>query len=327
MSKYTLEVSKTEKLGTRKGDLPEDYHCRCKYCTKKYLGEVYDVKNDTYYSQLARNRYYVPNKGDHIAPGHWSGYRWAIQRFTKRGDWVFDPTVGTGTAIVEAVNNGRNAAGIELEFHELTQKNIDFQYVATNKPKDMGKYNFWSGGNARDLSDFLQEHTADVNAYRKKIKSKEPKLEKEFLSLVVNGTPYPTIAGISSDGYERAFSRDIPDRETKVRDYQVEENFGAQRLNGNYWPWVTQMYLDCVPFMKKNAKMAIVVKDLVQKKEAWKLHEMVVDRILERTNDLKFHGVFLQRHIPSTMWMNTYPKRFPEVKIPLYQTGIVLAKK
>ena len=311
MSKYTLTVSKTEKLGTRKGDLPEDYHCRCKYCTKKYLGEVYDVKNDTYYSQLARNKYYVPNKGKHIAPGHWNGYRWAIQRFTKKGDWVFDPTVGTGTAIVEAVNNGRNGAGIELEFHELTQKNIDFQYVATNKPKGMGVYHFWPGGNARELADFLR-----IND-----------LKEGSLSLIINGTPYPKIAGVSSDGYERAFSRDIPDRETKVLDYQVAENFGAQRLKGNYWPWVVQMYLDCIPFLKKNGKIVIIVKDMVQKKEAFLLHEMLADRILERTDELKFQAVFLQKHIPTTMFQNTYPKRFPEVKIPLYQTGIVLTKK
>lgn len=309
MSKYTLNVSKTEKLGTRKGDLPGDYHCDCKYCTKKYLGEVYDVKNDTYYSQLARNKYYVPNKGKHIAPGHWQGYRWAIQRFTKPGDWVFDPTVGTGTAIVEAINNGRNGAGIELEFGDLTQANINHQY--NNPVENMGKYKFWNGGNARDLSKWLPKQG----------------LKEGSLSLVVNGTPYPTIGGVSSDGYERAFSKDIPDRETKVRDYQVAENFGAQKLKGNYWPWIVQMYLDSIPFLKKNGKLVIIVKDMVQKKEAWRLHEMVADRILERTKDLRFQGMFLHKHIPSTMFMNTYPKRFPDVKIPLYQTGIVLTKK
>jgi DNA modification methylase len=303
-SKYTNRVTKTQKLSVRK-ELPEAYHCDCDYCTKKFLGEIYDVENDTYYSQLARNKYYVPNRGKHIAPGHWQGYRYAIQRFTKKGDWVFDPTVGTGTAIVEAINNGRNGAGIELEFHELTQANIDHQ------GETPGKYHFFPGGNARELSPLLNSVG----------------LKEESLSLVINGTPYPTIAGVSSDGYERAFSKDIPDHKDKVRDYQVEENFGAQRLAGKYWPWVIQMYLDCIPHLKKNGKIVIIVKDMVQKKQPWLLHKMIVDRILDQTDELKHFGSFMHKHIPSTMFMNTYPKRFPDVKIPLYQMGIVLRKR
>jgi len=303
-SKYTLTVGKTEKLGFRKDPIPKDYHCSCQYCTKKYLGEVYDTKNNTHYSQLARNKYYLPNKGQHIAPGHFIGYRYAIQKFTKKGEWIFDPTVGTGTAIVEAINNGRNAAGIELEFHELTQANIDHQ------GETPGKYFFFPKGNARELTSLL----GSVG------------FGEESLSLVVNGTPYPKIAGISSDGYEKAFSKDMPDQE-RVRDYQVEENFGAQRLTGNYWPWVIQMYLDCIPFLKKNGKLVIIVKDLVQKKQAWPLHQLIVDKILGRTKELSYYGCFLHKHIPSTMFMNTYPKRYPGIKIPLYQTAIVLRKR
>jgi len=34
----------------------------------------------------------------------------------------------------------------------------------------------------------------------------------------------------------------------------------------------------------------------------------------------------LHKHIPPTLFMSTYSKRFPEVKIPIYQTGIVLEK-
>ena len=305
MSKYTLTVSKVEKMGTRKGDLPEDYHCRCEYCTKNYLGEIYDTKRNTYYSQLCRNKYYIPNKGSHIAPGHFQGYRWAIQRFTKKGDWVFDPTVGTGTTIVESINNGRNAVGIELEFGDLTQANIDHQ------GETPGKYHFFPSGNARELNKLLNSVG----------------LKEESLSLLINGTPYPKIAGVSSDGYERAFSRDVPNQKDKIRDYQIEENFGSQRLTGNYWPWVIQMYLDSIPHLKKNGKIVIIIKDMVQKKKPWLLHKMIMDRILERTDELKYFGSFIHKHIPSTMFMNTYVKRFPEVKIPLYQTGIVLRKR
>ena len=87
------------------------------------------------------------------------------------------------------------------------------------------------------------------------------------------------------------------------------------------------MYLDCIPHLKKNGKIVIIIKDMVQKKKAWLLHKMLIDRILERTDELKYFGCFMHKHIPTTMFMNTYPKRFPEVKIPLYQAGIVLRKR
>ena len=40
---------------------------------------------------------------------------WAIEKYTKEGDWVLDPMAGIGTVPVEAGWLGRSATGIEYE--------------------------------------------------------------------------------------------------------------------------------------------------------------------------------------------------------------------
>lgn len=49
---------------------------------------------------------------------------WFIKLFTKKGDYVLDPFMGSGTTIFVAQRMGRNAAGIEIlpEYFDLVQK-------------------------------------------------------------------------------------------------------------------------------------------------------------------------------------------------------------
>lgn len=306
-SKHNNTLGVTEPLTMRK-KLPADYHCNCPYCKKNFLGEIYDVKNDQYYSQLARKKYYDPNAGKHIAPGHFLGYRWAIQNLTKKGDWVFDPTVGTGTAIVEAINHGRNGVGIELEFPEIARKNIEFQFKRKENPPT-GGYKFLPG-DALQMDKLLK------------------KVPKGSVQLVINGTPYPIMgSGISSDAPERYLAGEKAPKNEPVRviNYKNESNIGLTRGKA-YWDLVTKLYTGCVPYMKKKGKMVILIKDLMSNKQAFLLHRMIIDNILQNNPELKYYGSFMHRHVPETLFMRTYPKRFPGVKVPMYQTGIILEK-
>ena len=45
--------------------------------------------------------------------------RWAILKYTKRGQLVLDPFAGSGTTLVEAIINGRN--GLAVDFDNLSQ--------------------------------------------------------------------------------------------------------------------------------------------------------------------------------------------------------------
>jgi N4-gp56 family major capsid protein len=54
---------------------------------------------------------------------------------------------------------------------------------------------------------------------------------------------------------------------------------------------------------------------------------MIANEVLENNPDVEYHGLYLHRHIPETMFMRTYPKMYPGVPVPSYQAGIVLRKK
>ena len=173
-------------------EIPEDYHGK-DVIIGEWLGELFHTITDQYYTQSTRSQYYFPDVkpeggfDKHICPGHWQGYRWAVQNFTDYGDWVLDPTAGTGTAVVESINHGRNAIGIELEFSEITNRTIQTQYDRADKigslvPLGEGRI---ITGDARDL----HEHVGD-----------------QQFDMVINGTPYPVLGSAQSDAPERGYT-------------------------------------------------------------------------------------------------------------------------
>ena len=293
-----------------RSEIPEDYHCSCDLCTKNFLGEIFHVPTNEYYTQLSRKKYYFPDvkpKGGfdtHICPGHWSGYRWAIQNLSEPGDMVYDPTVGTGTAIVEAINAGRNGVGIELEFPQITKRSVDVQYER-GTAKGVGTV---IQGDARDQIELLEQNG----------------FEGECMDLIVTGSPYPVLGGRQSDSPERP-NGDYRNRDFKDVKYEDTRNAGVLRGH-KYWNLIEELYVKAISKLKPAGKFVTIIKDPTQNKKPYLLHKYITD-IVMATNPVEYYGSFIHRHLPYTFFMNTYHKQNPDVEIiPYYQTGIVLQK-
>jgi hypothetical protein len=122
--------------------------------------------------------------------------------------------VGTGTAIVEAINHNRFGIGVELEYPHITQEAIDAQYSRENPAP--GDY-FFRQGNAKFIKDYLEEW----------------EIPKESVQLIINGTPYPKLSGKSSDAPERTSWTEAEGKRDYHRqdtfDYADPDNFGTKK--------------------------------------------------------------------------------------------------
>lgn len=300
--KYLNQVPVDHKVQTREY-VPSDYHCTCDYC-RNFMGEIFNNDEQKHYSNRIRKAYYVDEAGDHLDAGHIIGYRWAVQNLCPENGIVLDPTVGTGTAIVESINNGRNAIGIELEYPEVAQKNIEAQL---EHPRTQGRKYWFRQGNALKIDEYLDEWNID----------------KGDIDLIINGTPYPKLSGKSSDAPER---KNLKTGEDKSFDYYHEENIGITK-GDEYWNLVGTMYTKSIRYLKPGGYFVILIKDMVQNKKPFLLHKQIIDVVLGANPDMEHYGFFLHSHTPTTMFQNTYGKRFPDVPIPWYQVGVVLRKK
>lgn len=287
-----------DKVNLIKGPLPEAYHCTCEFC-KKSLGELRPSADGPYYSRLERRQYYESKiesgREGHTAKTPLHVARWAIQKYTKPGDWVLDPTIGAGTTAVESITQGRNVAGMEVQYEKILKANI-----AKNLTKGLeARIRI---GDARGIGKFLKElgHT---------------------FPLIINNPPY------SGDEHQTTFVAEGSKHQSAKFTYESGlPNLAFLKENAEYWETMAAIYKSCVEYLAPKGHLVIGIKDMVRNKAPFLLHEKFCQMITTQVG-LSFVGTAVLRHYPATMAMNTYPKRFPDVKIPLYQTVSVFRKK
>jgi DNA modification methylase len=76
------------------------------------------------------------NQLDHPAKFPETLAREFVEFFTKERQWVLDPMVGTGSALVASLRAGRNAVGVEINegFCALAEKTVEQELAALERP-------------------------------------------------------------------------------------------------------------------------------------------------------------------------------------------------
>lgn len=285
-------MRQTELVHVDRGVIPNDYHCRCEFCTKA-IGELRRETGE-YYSRLERRKYYAKEEqGEqgHIAKTPLHIARWAVQEFSEQGDWVLDPTMGAGTTAVEAVTQGRNVFGIEIQFTDVINANLK-----KNCPE--GVRAIIVKDDARNIAPYLTgpDHMVPTDAN---------------VSLIVNNPPYSGDegqAGIGKPNY--SYKDGLP-------------NLAFLREGKEYDEALLTIYQACVDRLKSGGHMVIGVKDMMRNKKPFMLHQQLAHLIL-RTG-MTFKGAAFLKHHPTTLFINTYEKRYG-IPAPMYQTILVFEK-
>lgn len=277
-----------ERVHLEPGPLPIDYVGISKYA-EKFAGSL--IRADgSHYKRTDRRKYYASEEKVHPAKTPLHIARWAVQEFTPEDGWVLDPTMGVGTTAVEALRQGRNVVGMEIEFIDVIMANVKI-----NNP--LGKKYRIVHGDARTIADHVQDLEFD---------------------LVVNNSPY------SGDVRQSAFSeRNDGKWENHMVEYDPRySNLAFLKENREYWDTLESVYRACADRLKPGGRFVIGVKDMMRNRTPFKLHEMIGDVL---SKFLTYEMMTILLHHPSTLHLNTYEKKFG-VKPPLYQTILVFKK-
>ncbi|WP_027932191.1 TRM11 family SAM-dependent methyltransferase [Amycolatopsis thermoflava] len=173
----------------------------------------------------------------------------AIRAYTRPGDLVFDPMAGSGTTLVEAIDAGRRAVGVEYEPHWVTVARANLDLARERGHDHDGEV---VHGDARQLPFLLPDK------YRGQV------------ALVVTSPPY----GPSTHGQVATAGTDSPDG--KVHKYH--HRYGSALDRGNLanvghhrlLAGLTRILTGCAAVLRPGGHVAITVRP-------WREHSELID--------------------------------------------------
>ncbi|MBC7092306.1 MAG: DNA methylase [Nitrososphaeria archaeon] len=129
---------------------------------KSYSPKNYHPERSTVWSFPNRGEW-ATHRGNYR--GNWSPYisRNLILRYTKKGDWILDQMMGSGTTLVEAKLLERNAIGVDINLDAVmvARDRLNFSYVPLSEYNGPIIKTYW--GDARNL-DKIEDNSIDLIA-------------------------------------------------------------------------------------------------------------------------------------------------------------------
>jgi DNA modification methylase len=196
-----------------------------------------------------------------------------IEFFTKRGQVVFDPMVGTGSTLVAALRAGRHSIGIELN---ETYAELAKQIVAEEQESLADSANRLNcqviQGNAVNIPDLVSEHQLPPFDY------------------VLTSPPYWNM--LHAKGAQTQNTK--PELDVLYSD--DPEDLGNIHDYDEFLSQLVKIYIALKPYIRTRAYLTIIVKNI---KKGGKIYPLAWDltRELERTYTLKDERIWCQDDI------------------------------
>jgi DNA modification methylase len=171
-----------------------------------------------------------------------------VRFFTKSGQIVFDPFLGTGSTLVACHNSQRNGIGIELQqkYSDVAKKRLE-ELNDQEQLNDVG-----SKHNCRQL--VLEGNSADVNKFWKKYSLPE-------IDLVITSPPYGPMLN-------KKLGLVIEDRKRQGLDLNYsadEEDLGNSEGYEEFLQRLVDIFLQIKPRVKIGGHLVVILQNYMHK--------------------------------------------------------------
>lgn len=208
-----------------------------------------------------------------------------IELFTHAGELVIDPFLGSGTTLIAARDNNRNAVGFDLkkDYIDLSLSRLSQQQLLSQTKQ------IAACDDARNISDYLEEET---------------------VSLIVTSPPYANLLNRERLNKSRRGNERQNNQYLKVEQYsQDARDLGTLGLR-EYALEMGNIFASLLPLLKPKGHCVINVPDMWWENERITIHIAVVEALREVGYELRNIIIWDRRNIVNRIGIFGWPSNY-----------------